>query len=212
MTLTSRLLVSLVLLAWAAATGCVSLKASEDARFFYLEPLSIPGEAPQPPAEATLVGVLPVRVPGYLDRPQLVTQAGGHEVEIHEFERWAEPLERCLTRTLAENLAVLLPEHLVLAHPWKLTRAVRHRVLLEVSDFSRQTSGEVRLVARWTILPGDQERPLDRGSCRLTRTPSSAATGEVVAAMSELLAELSREIAEALRALPAEEESAEVSS
>ena len=50
----------------------------------------------------------PVTLPGYLDRPQIVTRKGRDEIEPAEFDLWPEPLKSSVSRTLGENLATLL--------------------------------------------------------------------------------------------------------
>jgi len=204
----------LIVIAGAAATvlvpaGCVSLKRTPEARFFVLRSLAEPPEAPVRPSPARLVGVLPVHVPGHMERPQLVTWTGPGELRIDEYLRWAEPIDAAVTRTLAENLDALLPAHSVIRSPWPaaVTPFCRARVALRV--FGLQESGEVRLEGRWALLPGKGERPLVYRSTSLRRGPLPAGPGGVdaaagVEAMSALLADLAKEIASAVEALPAE--------
>ena len=96
--------------------GCVP-KRTPEARFFVLRSLVEPPATPAADAPASLVGVLPVRMPGYIDRPQLVTWTAPGELRIDEFLRWAEPLDAGITRTVAENLDALLPESHVVRFP-----------------------------------------------------------------------------------------------
>jgi hypothetical protein len=191
------------------AAGCVSLKRTPEARFFVLRSVVEPPEAPAPRGSAGLVGVLPVRLPGHLERPQLVTWAGPGELRVDEYLRWAEPIDAGVGRTLAENLDALLPAHPVIRAPWPAAVTPFCRVRVDLRLFGLQESGDVRLEGRWTLLPAKEERPLARRSTRLTRGPLPAGPGGVdagagVEAMSALLADLAREIAAAIEALPAE--------
>ena len=54
------------------------------------------------------IGLGPVTFPEYLNRPQIVTKAGAHEVELAEFHKWAEPLKENVVNVLQENLSGLL--------------------------------------------------------------------------------------------------------
>jgi uncharacterized lipoprotein YmbA len=155
---------------------------------------------------------MPVRLPGHLDRPQLVTWAAPGELRIDEFLRWGEPLDTGFTRTLAENLATLLPEHVVARSPFRSSAVPRCRVATELRVFGLQANGEVRLDGRWALFPARGEQPLARGNASLSRGPLTGGPAGVdpggeVDAMSELVAELSREIAAAVRALPEEPKS-----
>ena len=191
------------------SAGCVSLKRTPEARFFVLRSVVEPPEAPARPNPVGLVGVLPVRLPGHLERPQLVTWTGPGELRVDEYLRWAEPIDAGVTRTLAENLDALLPARPVIRSPWAAAVTPFCRVRVDVRVFGPQESGEVRLEGRWMLLPGKGERPLVHRSTSLQHGPLPAGTGGVdasagVEAMSALLADLAKEIAAAVEALPAE--------
>jgi uncharacterized protein len=185
------------------AAACVSLKRTPDARFFVLRARAEPAAVTATDARQGFVAVMAVRLPGHLDRPQLVTWTAPGQLRIDEFRRWGEPLEAGFTRTLTENLQALLPDHLVASAPWRASAVPRCRVATELSVFGRQPSGEVRLEGRWALLPRDAELPLARGTAAFRRGPVSAADADAeVEAMSELVADLSRDIAKAALALP----------
>ena len=118
-----RLPATVACLALGALAGCVSLKRTPEARFFALRPVAerpraeTPG-TPMAEDGASIVGVLPVLLPGPLERPQLVTWSGPGEVRIDEFLRWAEPLDSGIVRVLVEDLATLLPSQRVIRAPW----------------------------------------------------------------------------------------------
>jgi len=83
------------------------------------------------------------------------------------------------------------------------------RVRVDLQRFGPQATGEVVLEGRWALLPADGERPIVARPVGLKRGPlGPAAPGggaDAVAgveAMSELVADLARDIAAAIRALP----------
>jgi uncharacterized protein len=192
--------------------GCVSFHRTPNARFFVLRSLVEPALSPVAPAVSGLVGVHAVHLPEHLDRAQVVTWKAPDELSIDEFTRWAEPLDVGATRVLEENLAALLPDRQVLRYPWSASADLRCRVLVELRLFGAQSTGDVRLEGRWALLPGRGERPIELRPVSLRRTPAvggpkgSDTTAEVEA-MSELLADLSREIATAIVELPPEPKS-----
>ena len=81
----------LVLILIASATlgvGCAFPRGrSEPATFFTLTPLETLGGAAGEPAKEVL-GLGPLAIPGYLDRPQLVTRVGANEVQLAAVARW----------------------------------------------------------------------------------------------------------------------------
>lgn len=194
-----------LLLVAAAAAGCVSLHRTPPARFFVLH-------APFPPpsavtAEGGIVGVLPVRLPGHLERPQLVAWAGPGELRVDEFARWGEPLDAGITRSLAQNLQAQLPDHFVVRAPWRARVVPRCRVVVELGVFGLQPGGDVLLEGRWALLPADEESPIVARSTALRRGPLASGSSGVdpvaqVDALSALVADLAAEIAAAVRALP----------
>jgi uncharacterized lipoprotein YmbA len=191
------------------ASGCVTLKHTPAARFFVLRSL-VPPQPPaaEAPAPQGFVAVLPVRIPGALDRSQLVAWTTPNEVRLDEFARWAEPLDEGVTRTLAENLAALLPQRRVLRAPWPGAASPRCRLGTELRVFGPQPNGEVRLEASFALLAPKDERALARGSFASGRTTAAAARANTpdvnVEAMSQLVAELAKQIATAIEVLPAE--------
>ena len=150
-----------------------------------------------------VVGVEQVRLPGHLDRPQLVTWTGQNELKVDEFLRWAEPFEDGVTRTLTENLASLLPEYRVIRKPWPGDVETRCRVAVALRGFGLQRDGMVRLSGRIALLDDRNELPLAMSPVELSRGPvTAAAEGSPVDPgvdeMSLLLADLSRQIAQAI--------------
>jgi uncharacterized protein len=199
-TLTLAGLGSLALGCALALSGCVSLKRTPGARFFVLRALVEPQASPVPVAGT--IGLLPVRIPGALDREQLVTWTAANELRLDELRRWAEPLDEGVARTLALNLAALLPGDRVLRTPWPAAVAPRCRVASELSVFGPQPNGEVRLEASFLLLAPQQERVLARRAFSASRKPDTADVSAAVDAMSALVADLARQIAEAIAALP----------
>ncbi len=204
----TRLVVLACSVAALALGGCVSLKRTPEARFFTLRSVLEPAEAaPATASPASVVGLLPVLVPGHLERPQLVTWAGPGELRIDEYLRWAEPLDEGIARTLAEDLDALLPAHPVTRSPWPATVVPFCRVRVELRVFGPQESGDVLLEGRWALLPHGEDRSFVHRSTSLRRPLAAKAGGDPAAgveAMSALLADLAKEIAAAVDALPAE--------
>jgi len=196
-----------ILASGAASAGCVSLKHTPEARFFVLRSVVEPPQQPAAAGSGTVVGVLAARLPGHLERPQIVSWVAPGELRIDEYVRWGEPLESGFNRTLAEDLALLLPEHRVVRAPWRAADSPGVRVAVEIRVFGTQPDGRVRLDGRWALLRDHGERSLASGLASHERGPLTAGAadpGAEVEAMSQLVAELASEIAAAIRSLPAE--------
>jgi uncharacterized lipoprotein YmbA len=182
----------------AAAAGCVSLKRSPEARYFVLRPLAEPAAARDTPEES-LLGLYAVRLPGSLARPQLVTTVAPGELRVDPLQRWAEPLDEGATRTLAENLAALLPRFRVVRAPWPAATPLHARLSVEVRSFGPQPDGSAGLAGSYVLLDPRQERALERQAFSYARPLPPGSGGAAAAeAMSALLADLARRVATAV--------------
>jgi hypothetical protein len=179
-------------LAAALATGCSS---APPMRFYVVTPLA--GPAAAAPAPGPRVVVAAVRLPEYLERPQLVTRSGDNRLLLEEFHQWGGNLRKDLTRVMAENLSQLLASDAVVAAPHTLRVRPDYRVEVEVLRFERAGDARVHLAAKWRLQRGADGAPLASPTTALASEPLPAsATFEVtVAAMSGLYGELSRAIA-----------------
>ncbi|MBM3225390.1 MAG: membrane integrity-associated transporter subunit PqiC [Candidatus Tectomicrobia bacterium] len=110
-------------------------------RLYVLTPLT-PG-ATSTLATATqglTIGVGPVELPQYVNRPQMVT--GHHASELHSaaLAQWAEPLQSGFIRVLAENLSLLLGTERIALFPWK-SFIPEYQVVIEVTHFLEEPGG-----------------------------------------------------------------------
>jgi uncharacterized protein len=182
-------------LAVALATGCSSVPP---VRFYVVTPLAGPGPSARAPGPGVVVAV--VRLPDYLERPQLVTRRGDNQLELLEFDQWGGTLARDLTRVMAENLSLLLGSDAVVAAPHTPRIRPDYRVELEVLRFERAGDGRVHLTAKWWLQRGADGSPLAGSTTALASEPLPEAAGTelTVAAMSGVFGELSRVIAQAV--------------
>jgi uncharacterized protein len=181
-----------------AVGGCASTQPS---RFYLLTALPRLEATPQatPGARGPAIGVGPIVLPRYLDRPQIVTQASNYEVSVAEFERWAEPLEVNFTRVFAENMASSIPTDRLAMYPWPRSIPIDYQVTLEVVDFLGRLGGESTLTARWTLFRGEGQEVLARRKSVFSAPVGGGRYESLVAAMSQTLVDLSREIAAAIK-------------
>jgi len=196
------LLASLIALGVTGCGGLLGKGTVEPTRFYLLEALA----EPSPAASSTLgqqsLGVGPVTLPRYLDRPSLVTRGASNEVHVADFFQWAEPLVDGVPRVVAEDLSTLLGTERVYAVPANLPEALDFRVVVDVIRFDGALDGEARLEARWTVLDLRKDvRVAARRSSVKARKVGSADYGSLVSAMSRTLADLSAEIADVVRGL-----------
>ncbi len=196
------LLSSLALLILLAPNGgCMGRSAP--ARFYVLAgvPRSSGATPSAEPGRAPELGVGPVTLPRYLDRTNIVTRRGT-ELEVAEFDRWGEPLSESVPRAIAANLATLLRTERIVVFPWSTATSIEHQVVIDVIRFDGRLGGDVLLEARWRVL-GREKKELVLRYSAMTEATGESGYPALVAAMSRSLAALSREIADAVKTLPA---------
>jgi uncharacterized protein len=191
---------ALVTVSWGATLlvgGC----ASQPSRFYLLSAMpSIETASPATSGQQDLtIGVGPVTLPRYVDRPQIVTRSGPNQITLAEFDRWAEALDTNFSRVLAENLSILLPTARVVMSPWPRATSIDYQVTVDVTHFLSQVGGDSLLIADWLLFKGEGQDVLASGNSRVTASPAGQNYAAIVAAMSQTVASLSREIATAFR-------------
>ncbi len=175
---TFRALVGLALL----VAGCGV--TTPPARFYVLDGAT----ATVSPAQGVLVvGVGPVELPAYLDRPQIVSRASANELEISELHRWAEPLIAHVTSTLAENIQARRHDLRVLPFPWPLGTAVDRQLFLRVVRAEAGPEDEVTIVCAWELRERDSARVLHSGRATVSEAIDGRGAEAEVAALSRAL-------------------------
>ncbi len=181
--------------------GCGTSQPSHFYLLRALAPASGSGLSETKPSSLSL-GLGPITFPQYLDRPQIVTKASAHEVELAEFHKWAEPLSENTSNVLAENLSALLSTDRIVQYPWKRSIHPDYQLSLEVIQFDGTKSQEAVLKVRWTLVGEDGETLLVKKTSHFTEPVGGLDYEDFVQAMSRTLDSLSQEIADAVKGLP----------
>jgi uncharacterized lipoprotein YmbA len=187
-------------LALCLATGCTLLAPAPDPSRFYV--LSARSTAAAD-GSALALGVGPVRLAGYLAVSEIQVRASATELERSLVDRWAEPLEEGITRVLAQNLSAELGTREVVLFPWYAEQSPSHQVQLSVRRFELEPDGSGALEVRYEVTAlgaGGSHRIRD---VEIRKPAASGDVASSVAALSEALAELARQIAADLRDLDA---------
>ena len=174
----------------------------DPSRFFVLT--GLPDAAPSPGGERVAsLGVGPVRLPRYLDRLEMVTRVGPNEVKPAVFDYWGGSLSRQFETVLAQNLHTLVGAERVQIFPWFGGAAPNLVVEVDVQRFEPSSDGRAELVARWRVRKGSQLETLRAGESTLSRSAEGADAEAAAAALSGLLEDFSRELAQAILAVAA---------
>jgi len=188
-------------LAVGAFSGCLSFKPVEDLTRFYVLTAQAPSEPLPGAARLTnLVVVAAVEMPAYLDNPRIAVRRDEHRLDYSDLHQWAEPLRESINRGLRDSLTALLGSERV----WPVSHRGPAGDVIEVqvslSRFEFVSDQGARLVADWRLARAKSGEVLAaRHTDERRAYPNSAPDfTPAVAALTQVLANLSREIATTL--------------
>lgn len=197
-----RFQVLLVGVGLAAGLGCAG---SAPAKFYTLSPLATTGEVKSPKEAAgrdLAIGIGPVRLPQYLVRKEIVTRTDANKIDLAEYDLWGGSLQDDFSRNLLENLSLLLASDRVSLYLWPGMGTIDYRVGMDVIRFDGNRGGDVVLIANWTIREGQGNKFIRVQNSRIQEPSGGQSYEAMVGGMSRALDRLSREIGEAVKALP----------
>jgi len=213
----NRLILCVVGFAALVVGGCAGLLGGESTpiRYYVLSEVPRTDETRPPagPASEVVVAVVDVTMSDYLDTQSFVTRTTANTVDLAQFDQWAAPFGRHVTRTMKNNIAVLIPSKRVLLSPLSIPVTVDYEVRVDIQMFEQDPSGNVVLEARWTLLDLRRRDAVVQKSVDIQKSvaidPLPEGSGElefqaqrysaIAAAMSFALADMSADIATAIR-------------
>ena len=145
-----------------------------------------------------LVGLGPIHLPDYLNRPQIVVEISNNQYRLDEQHRWAERLEQNIDRTLAKFLADRLSLAQIVRYPWAQRQAIDYQISVDIFELHQTADGFSRLAAQWQIKHREETPVSKRFDCRIAAKPEPEA---IVKAQSACLGQLGGEIEAELRRL-----------
>jgi len=181
-------------------TGCFG--KSQPSRFYTLtaEAQRQLAVSPGIAARNAAVGIGPIQIADYLDQSKIVNRSSENRIEQAEYDQWAGSFEDNLTQVLAENLGFLVPTERIYLYPWRTSLPIDYQVVLDIIRCDGRLGETVRLVARWSVLSGEEKKVIAMKRSSIDETVSGTDYDALVAAQSRALAKLCREIAVAIHA------------
>lgn len=189
---------NLILLFAIFSSGCFR---DAPIKFYLIEP-HVP--SPSQPvtlsskANDTVIGLGPVHIPEYLNRPQMVMGMGDYEYRLDEHHRWAERLDDNISRVLLQSLSSQLPFQIV-RYPGSLRQKIDYQISVDVLELHQDSQGYSRTSVHWVIKNREKTFSAKNYACKLP-VPKDDYDGQVKA-QSDCIASLSEEIAKTLNKL-----------
>jgi uncharacterized protein len=150
-----------------------------------------------------VIGLRPLRLAAYLETPFIVIRRAPHRVELSEFHRWGEELERGISRALGGHLAAGAPSWRVELAPWGLGVQPDYLIQIHLLRFEGVVPeapgalvGQAHVQANWEILRRHDGGVLSRGTTDVRQDWTVGNFDALVSGLDQGLAAL----ADALRA------------
>lgn len=174
-------------------SGCSFGGKSNPAQFYVLDAKL--EEATKSDLSSLRIGVGPIVIPGYIDRPQIVTKTETAEVHLAEFNRWAEPMGEMFTRTLSENITATTGSHHVYSYPWTSAVETDYRITAKVIKFENNSNGDALLSVHWLLRneTDNNVEPITSHSEFKANSDNNTYSARV-AALNDTLAQFAQEI------------------
>lgn len=134
-------------------TSCVgdAFKAKGDSTVFYIVKASTKNQTSlEENAKAWNINMLPVSIPAYMSRPQIVSMSGDR-IEINEFKRWGEPPASSIERALAKNLETLVLGVSIFRYPSVSMDKNPVTLRVVISECIGAIGGKLNFSASWQI-------------------------------------------------------------
>jgi uncharacterized protein len=164
-------------------------------RSFYV----LTADGPAPSGGGAGIGVGPLSLAEYIDRPNLVLAESENQLSVSEDNRWAGDLSASIARVTAANLGRRLNTGNVRVYPWQGDEGIRYQVTLDIRQFHGAADGYAVIEAGWRAysLP---DRKLKASRTFVDREPlASDGYSSLVAAQSKLLSHLADDISKRLK-------------
>jgi uncharacterized protein len=142
-----------------------------------------------------VIGIGPVTIPSHLDRSMIVSRSSSNRLEVNAGHRWAEPLDENINRILLENIDHTGKAVRLETFPWTSRDGVDWQIVVDIDRFERQADGKVLLAARWKLVAFESGDITASNRYEKVVDPKNTDVESTVSAMSDLLADMSVDIA-----------------
>ncbi len=131
------------------ASSCSIVGTSRPSQFYALDAVTTQKSNQE---NNLRLGVGPILIPGYINRPQMATKSASAELTYAEFARWAEPMDEMFTRTLTQNITINTGSNSIISYPWSSSANLNNELTAKIIKFENNTSGDALLIIQWQLL------------------------------------------------------------
>lgn len=152
-----------------------------------------------------LVGIGPIKIPEYQNRPQIVTQGKEKMLKIAQFDRWGESLDIGLGHLIREDLTGIFPNAKFTLYPWDSSINVKYQVIVEVVRLDSDLNNDLSFAVQWTVIDSENKKIVIIKNTEFSQPIIPQNYSGLAQTLSKACSVLSGEIAESLETLKIDE-------
>jgi uncharacterized lipoprotein YmbA len=182
-------------------SGCAGTP-SQPTRFYRLDgqPIRTESISLKPLPGQQLVGIGPIKLAAYLDRPQILERHSPHRLQLHEFDHWAGSLQENIVQVVTDLMRQRLIDRPVIAYPWHGSVKPDYEVLLTINRFDREAD-KLWMQIRWSLIHSGDNRLLEMQRLVIEEPVQGSSIEAGVAAANRAMAQLAEQIAAVILAM-----------
>lgn len=142
------------------------------------------------------IGLGPIKLPDYLQRPQMIRHHGDTTLDMANNHYWAERLDKGIARVLGLHLTQYDHSRIILPFPWRNDSRPSQSLRLYIHEL-KFINGNAKINATWELVDTVQQHKLSQQHFIRQVNAGNNAEGMAIA-YSQLFAELAKEMDKAL--------------
>jgi uncharacterized lipoprotein YmbA len=151
------------------------------------------------PVNKLIVGIGPINLPEYLQRLPIVYSMETNHLFLSSSDQWSEPLDRAISRVIADNLSRLDSSRYTMRFPWHLGTEPQLAIRISLIQLNRLSVDQAIIDTYWTLVNIKTRQVLHRARFSQRVFISEFSYVNLANAYSNLLAMLSNNISEVLQ-------------
>ncbi len=131
----------------------LSCSRSKESEFYLLNPIT--PEQSKVLHNDMQIGIDEIQVPEYTQKPQLMINYTPYKVQLKEYHRWVESLDKNIGRVIEANLTTLLPGAVIARYPWDTKFKPNYHIQIDIFQFEIDCKGDSILRAEYIIFSNE---------------------------------------------------------
>lgn len=148
--------------------------------------------------ETVRVGLGPVSVADYLQKPQIAIRTNTSQIIFSEFDRWASDLRGLIITSLQHDLSNELNSNNVFEYPWRKSDQIDYAIQLDIKRFDASFEDSSAYLEAKMVLSSKSGQSMAR-SFALSENFTDGTYAAVVSAERRLLARLAQQVAQIIQ-------------